>query len=209
LHAANLAASEEWSSVYPQLAKSAATARSGIGRIPGSTGNIRESRPEGVFWPSKPQPISIPYKRIPVAPQTGMLALLIGNYFRRTGNYLRRDGNCPASPNPPDFGARPDPGATPSTSRRPRRLADNPTSSSTTATLAARRSRLPNTANWAILPSPCPASGTIVCLEAPLAGLVPAIHAFLCLADRGRQDVDAPIKSDQARAKRVFKLRSA
>jgi hypothetical protein len=60
------------------------------------------------------------------------------------------------------------------------------------------------TANWAILPSPCPASGTIVCLEAPLAGLVPAIHAFLCLADRGRQDVDARIKSDQARARRVL-----
>jgi hypothetical protein len=128
---------------------------------------------------------------------TGILALLIGNYFRRTGNYLRRDGNCPASPNPPDFGARPDPGATPSASRRPRRLADNPTSSSTTATLAARRSRLPNTANWAILPSPCPASGTIVCLEAPLAGLVPAIHAVLCLADLGLQDGDARIKSGQ------------
>jgi hypothetical protein len=197
LHAANLAASEEWSSVYPELAKSAAAARSGIERIPGSKGNIRESRPESALWPSKPQLISMPCERIPVASQTGILALLIGNYFRRTGNYLRRDGNCPASPNPPDFGARPDPGATPSASRRPRRLADNPTSSSTTATLAARRSRLPNTANWAILPSPCPASGTIVCLEAPLAGLVPAIHAVLCLADLGLQDGDARIKSGQ------------
>jgi hypothetical protein len=93
----------------PGVAKSAAAARSSIERIPGSTGNIRESRPESALWPSKPQPISMPCERIPVASQTGILALLIGNYCRRTGNYLRRDGNCPATPNSPDFSARPDP----------------------------------------------------------------------------------------------------
>ena len=170
---------------------------SGIGRIPGSTGNIRESRPESALWPSKPQPISMPCERIPVASQTGILALPIGNYFRRTGNYLRRDGNCAASSNPPDF-AR---------ASRPRRhpvRVPSPSQACRQSDLLLNNghSRSPPkppsyTANWAILPSPCPASGTIVCLEAPLAGLVPAIHAFLCLADRGLQDVDARIKSGQ------------
>jgi hypothetical protein len=76
--------------VYPELAKSAATARSGIERIPGSKGNIRESLPVTVETAADINALQAHSR----APQTGILAPLIGNCFRRTGNSFVRTGNC-------------------------------------------------------------------------------------------------------------------